>query len=247
MEKNRKKYIGINQRIPFAVLDSAIYHWLKTGEVDKEIILSHIKEFTKGENRALKVVSYVSTIFNKQLKILSVLSEKMDASKWHQMPENERKAIALCVVCLTFPIGYDLLVAIAAGLKTQPQVSKQFINARIASLYGTNRTVDVALDALLPMIIEAGTIIRAKNSIYSAAPQNTLLSGFTIELVIFTDIQLAGLKSLMLDEVSFRPWISYFRFSKPYLSSLSLLRYDDNGMGKGYLSIATSPLQACAP
>jgi hypothetical protein len=237
MEKNKAKYIGINQRIPFAVIDSAVHRWLLSGEVDREAILAHIKEFTKGENRALKATSYVSTIFNKQIKILSVLSEKMDAGAWHQIPENERKAFVLCMVCLTSPIGYDLLVAIAAGLKTQPQISKKFISARMASLYGTNRGVDLALDALIPMIIEAGAIQRDKTSIYSAAPKSTLSTAFAIELVIYADIRLSGSKSLMLDEIPFRPWISYFLFTQPDLSKLSLLRFDDNGTGKGYLSL----------
>lgn len=163
MEKNKTKYIGINQRIPFVIIDSAVHQWLLSGEVDREAIL--------------------------------------------------------------------------AGLKTQSQISKIFISARMASLYGTNRTVDIALDALIPMIIELGAIQRDKTSIYSAAHKSTLSTAFTIELVIYTDIRLSGSKSLMLDEIPFRPWISYFRFTQPDLSKLSLLRFDDNGTGKGYPSL----------
>lgn len=231
------KYIGINQRIPFAVIDSAIYQWLESGVVNKVSILNHIKEYTKGENRALKVVAYVSAIMNKQTKILTIISKKIDIGKWQQMPENERKVIALCLISLTYPICYDLLVAISAGLKTQSQISKKFISTRIAAQYGTNRSVDIALDALLPMIIEAGTIIRDRISIYSAAPKISIASSIVTELVIYTDISLSGLKSLLEVEIQFRPWSGYFRFTVTNNTNFQLLRFDDNGTGRGYLSL----------
>ena len=44
------------------------------------------------------------------------------------------------------------LVALAAGFKVQNQINKAFINQKVAAIYGSNRTMDIALDALLPMI-----------------------------------------------------------------------------------------------
>ena len=42
------KYIGINQKIHFEVLDTGIYEFLLNGEISKEKFIKHILEFTKG-------------------------------------------------------------------------------------------------------------------------------------------------------------------------------------------------------
>ena len=78
------------------------------------------------------------------------------------------------------------------------------------SIYGSNRTVDVAIDALLPMIIELNAIKRDKVSLYSLATKTAIINKFVIELTIYTDIKLSGSKSILIDDLSYKPWFSYF-------------------------------------
>jgi hypothetical protein len=53
------------------------------------------------------------------------------------------------------------------GFKVQTHVSKKFISEKVKLVYGSNRGVDLAIDAMLPMIIELNTIKRDKVGIYS--------------------------------------------------------------------------------
>eukprot|EP01041_Mallomonas_annulata_P015474 gene15474-32706_t len=126
---------------------------------------------------------------------------------------DDRKALALCLISLTYPITYDLLISLAQGLKVQEQVNKKFISEKVMSIYGSNRTVDIAIDALLPMIIELNTIKRDKKSIYSIGSKLVISNKFIAEMIIYTDIKLSGSKSILVDELSHKPWFTYFEMS----------------------------------
>ena len=106
------------------------------------------------------------------------------------------------------------------------------------SIYGSNRTVDIAIDALLPMIIELNTIKRDKVSLYSLASKLVIANKFVSDLVIYTDIKLSGSKSILMEDLNYKPWYSYFDFS-----SITLIQFDqlvskkDSAVGRGYLTI----------
>jgi len=120
----------------------------------------------------------------------------------------------------------------------QSQINKKFISEKVMSIYGSNRTVDIAIDALLPMIIELNTIKRDKVSIYSIATKLMITNKFISELVVYTDIKLSGSKSLLIDELSYKPWYSYFDMSGVVPATFSiLLSKKDSAVGKGYLTI----------
>jgi len=232
------KYIGINQRIPFDVLDDAIQYYLVTGIVDKDIVLQHMLEFTSGVNRATKAATYAVQILNRQIKILDKLKDSLIDTPYNSLKVDNRKAFCLCLICLTYPITYDLLIALAQGFKVQSQINKKFISEKVMSIYGSNRTVDVAIDALLPMIIELNTIKRDKVSIYSLAEKHRISNKFIAELVIYTDIKLSGSKSILIDDLNFKPWFIYFDISDIIKSNnFKLLTRKDSSVGRGYLTI----------
>lgn len=231
------KFIGINQRVPFNVLDTAILQFLQEGNINKDDILAHMKEFTKGENRAQKATKYACQILTRQTKILNELRKKVHESTYIKMSLSDRKALALCLIALTYPITYDLLVALAAGFKVQSQINKAFINQKIAAIYGSNRTMDIALDALLPMIIELDTIKRDKISLYSKAEKAVVSNPFIQELITYTDIKLSGSKSILLEDVSHRPWHMYFEVKPLKEQKQVLLKYSEGVVGGGYLTI----------
>ena len=120
----------------------------------------------------------------------------------------------------------------------QNQINKKFISEKVMSIYGSNRTVDIAIDALLPIIIELNTIKRDKVSIYSIATKLMITNRFVSELVVYTDIKLSGSKSLLIDELSYKPWYAYFVISSALLNEFNLLiTKKDSAIGKGYLTI----------
>jgi hypothetical protein len=130
------------------------------------------------------------------------------------------------------------LVALSQGFKVQSQINKKFISEKVMSIYGSNRTVDIAIDALVPMIIELNSIKRDKVSIYSIAPKLLIKNSFISELIIYTDIKLSGSKSILIDELGFKPWYAYFEISGLAVERCNMLiSKKDSAVGKGYLTI----------
>ena len=72
---NKGKYIGLNQRIPFEVLDSAIHFYLANGVVDKTYAFHRMQEFTSGTNRANKAANYIVQIMTRQGQLLDQLKK----------------------------------------------------------------------------------------------------------------------------------------------------------------------------
>jgi hypothetical protein len=59
-----------------------------------------------------------------------------------------------------------------------------------------------------------------------------------VELIIFTDIKLSGSKSILIDELSFKPWYGYFEISSSLVDKFNLLiTKKDSAVGKGYLTL----------
>lgn len=234
----KSKYIGLNQRIPFEVLDSAIHFFLEHGVADKVFILQRMQEYTSGANRANKAAIYVVQILTRQAHVLNQLKKALINTPYSSLRTDDRKALCLCLICLTYPITYDLLIALSQGFKVQSQINKKFISEKVMSIYGSNRTVDIAIDAMLPMIIELNTIKRDKVSIYSIASKLVITNTFLSELIIYTDIKLSGSKSILVDEMNFKPWFSYFDIMGISPGNLNqFLTKKDIVIGKGYLSI----------
>lgn len=232
------KYIGINQRIPFDVLDVAVQNYLVNGVVDKNNVLQHMFEFTSGVNRANKATTYIVQILNRQIKILDKLKDSLIDTPYNSLRIDNRKAFCLCLICLTYPITYDLLIALAQGFKVQNQINKKFISEKVMSIYGSNRTVDIAIDALLPMIIELNTIKRDKVSIYSSATKLSISNKFITELIIFTDIKLSNSKSTLINDLNYKPWYLYFNISAiADIKFNYLISKKDSEVGKGYITI----------
>ena len=235
---SKGKYIGISQRIPFDVLDSAIAVYLLEEEVEKDYILQRIQEYTKGANRAAKAASCVVQILSRQKWVLAHLKKISKVNPYTQLREDDRKALCLCLICLTYPIIYDVLVAMSQGFKVQPQINKKFISEKVMSIYGSNRSVDIAIDALLPMIIELNTIKRDKMSIYSLGSKLQVTNNFIAEMVIYADVKSSGSKSLLVEDLEFRPWFSFFELPPNVAEVPSiLLTKKETALNKGYLTI----------
>lgn len=237
--KGTGKYIGINQRVPFDVLDAGLYKVLHDHSIDKEAILTHMQEFTKGENRALKAAKYAVQILSRQERYILDLKKSIGADAYLKLPVTDRKAIILCLVSLTYPIAYDLLIALASGFKVQPQINRQFINQKIAALYGSNRTMDIALDALVPMIIEFGAVERVKVSLYALSEKAVIIHPAIKELIIFTDIKLSGSKSILVDDLQYRPWYMFFEIVLGKQFKFTFIKFTESRIGQGYLTIGS--------
>jgi len=235
---NRGKYIGIESRVHIEILEGAIYDYLSTGGIDKQEYLVHIKQFTKGMNRTGKILKHISVFLSRNEMLLKKLSVNMDAQSFAQLSSSERKALILSLFCNSFPITYDLLIGFAQAFKVQEIVSKEVIVNKIGAAYGSNRAMYIAVTELLPMLIECGVIKRVKLGIYCKDTKFSILNKFLIELIIYTDIKLSGTKSVLLDQLNFKPWYTYFEISDFSESKFNyLINRSSGAIGKGYLVI----------
>ena len=234
----KQKYLGINQRIPFEVLDAAVHSYLLGLTVERAVISQQMREFTSGENRIRKATDYTVQIIKRQLRLLDFLKYALKETEYNSLNLAERKVVCLCLIGLTYPIAYDLLTALGQGFKVQTDINRKFINEKVMSIYGSNRTVDIAIDALIPMLIELNTIKREKVGIYSIGTKLFSRIHFISELIIYTDIKLSSSKSILLSDLNHRPWYSYFEFvSISELKFGHLITKKDSNIGEGYLTI----------
>ena len=231
------KYIGINQRVPFHVLDMGLMQYLQFSAVDREDLKQHMREFTKGENRVSKAAGYAYAILTKPEVLLSAYKKHIPYETYIRLSDSERKSLILCLFAITYPIVYDLLVSLASAFKVQSQVNKKFINQRLGANYGSNRTLDIAIDALIPMTIELETIWRSKMSIYELSSPNVLILPITMEAFVYTDIKLSGSKSILTDDILTRPWYMYRKVTYNRATHNKILKFSESRIGGGYISI----------
>lgn len=236
MNQPTHKYIGINQRVPFVVLDRGLLHYLQNGMVNRSAIRHDLQEFIKGENRLSKAVIYANQILTKPTTLLTAFRRQINAEVYVQLPDYERQAFCLSLLACTYPIAYDLIIAFAIGFKVQPRISRQYVAERIAAQYGSTRTIDIALDALLPMLIELNVIERAAISIYNARTSQPISNPFIAEAYMYADLKASKLKSLLANELITRPWYIFFHpliiSNQPH----TLLKHLDGHIGGGYVS-----------
>ena len=107
----------------------------------------------------------------------------------------------------------------------------------MSALYGSNRTIAVAIDALMPMLIELGALERVKMGVYKVGRQPTIVHPAVAELYVATDIALSGSKSIALDETNYRPWFFFYRVELPKDGRFKLLKMTDGMVGGGYVGL----------
>lgn len=231
------KVVGFNQRIPLMVLDEAIYRFVKDKEIDREQITRHLGEFIKGQNRLKKGAVYTWQILSRQKQYLEWLRQTIDADAYLKVPIQDRHALSLCLLCLTYPVAYDLLVCISSALKTQSQISKQYIREKMTAQYGSNRSIYNAIEAVMLMSMEMGILKRDKVGIYSLAQKLKITNPSVKELIVFTDIKLSGSRSMLYEDIGFRAWYVYFEFELFKTQKFTLFKYAESPIGQGYLRI----------
>jgi hypothetical protein len=235
--KSKGKYIGISNRIPINLLEYAISHYVRTGKIDSIDYLKSVKEYTKGENRAKKTLTHITTIINKNTSILDLISKKCQ-NDFAFFSENDRKVILLCMYSLAFPIAYDILNGLAVGFKVQENISKRVVLEKTGSLYGSNRSMHIAVDETLPIFLQAGIIERIKIGMYKKSRPLQVNNQTAIELVIYTDLKLSSSKSILVDDLEYKPWFGYFDFTHSSPENFNILiSLKDSAIGKGYLTL----------
>ena len=234
---SKGKYIGISNRIPLVVLEYAVSDYISTGQVNTEAYFKYIQEFTKGENRAKKTLSHLVAIINKNSSLINQLAKQIKGN-FLSLSENDRRAVLISLYALTFPIAYDILLAFSVGFKVQEVISKRVVLEKMGALYGSNRSMHIGVDETIPLFLDCGIITRQKIGIYAKGLTLKITNNFVSELIIYSNIKLSGSKSILVDELNFKPWYSYFEIANgTNINFNHLLSKKDSAVGKGYITI----------
>jgi len=235
---DKRKYIGIESRVHFVVLEDAIADYIKNGSFDKDRCLNHIKQFTKGENRAGKILKHVTVLIHKNNYLIEQVKKSLKGGDYYHFSVDERRTLMLCMFCISYPITFDILTALAQGFKVQDTINKQVIVQKIGAIYGSNRAMHIAITEIMPFLIECGLVQRIKMGLYSLDSKLVVKNRLVMELIIYTDIFLSGSKSILLDDLNFKPWYLYFDTTQLKDDQYKfLISKKDSAVGKGYLTI----------
>jgi hypothetical protein len=219
----KDKSIGINQHIPLSVLDTGVLRILEKGTIEREELYALMLQQTAGENRAKKAAGYASSILSYNSDLLSRLREVFTVESWSKLPQSDRNAFVICLTCLRYPILFDTLCLLGTQFKIQTSVNRAFINQKMSLKYGSNRTFMVGMDALIPMIIESGIIVRLKVGLYGKNETCSIMHQFIKESWIKTDCILSNIKQISIDEAKYRPWMGFFETTDINLKKCLLL------------------------
>ena len=161
--------IGINQRIPIHILELALCAALQD-DASSEYFSELVATEYKGENRIKKAVSVVNKLTIRN-PLFGYLHEHADAVLAAMKNKHDRPLLFGAVICAAYPFGFDTLSIMGKYFHVQQQVNTTLITQRMASKYGSNRSLPNALYCVLPMFIEAGLLNRPVAGIYEAIRQ----------------------------------------------------------------------------
>jgi len=96
----------------------------------------------------------------------------------------------------------------------------------------------IGVDETIPLFLDCGIITRQKIGIYAKGLTLKISNNFVSELIIYANIKLSGSKSILVDELNFKPWYSHFEIANRTNNNFNqLLSKKDSAVGKGYITI----------
>ena len=159
------KYIGITQRIPLSILETALVSYLN-GYYSRDYVSEQLRLEFEGENRVKKTLIMVHRIIaNNPLKNF-ILTNKLLLENALKIKE-ERNVILISLINGAYPFSYNSLRILGKLFSAQDYISREAFIREMTKQYGGNRTTANAADSVIPMCMEAGFIQRPKRSIYS--------------------------------------------------------------------------------
>lgn len=156
--------IGINQRIPMDILESAIKANLN-GTYTRDYAQELARTEYDGENRIKKTAGIINRLtLNNNLN--GIISEQKDAILSALNYSRDKAIILVSILNSAYPFAYNLTETLGKYFHAQNQVTSELIVQKMSSTYGSNRSLPNALYSVLPMMIEVGFLKRPKPGIY---------------------------------------------------------------------------------
>ena len=156
--------IDINQRIPLAVLETALVAHL-TDTYSSQYVAEQLQlEFT-GENRIKKGVRIVNKIIPRN-PIIQLLEGNNRSVLNSLKSKTDRNLILISLLNSTYTFSFDVLRIFGKYFQAQSVVNSELIRKSISAKYGSNRATHNGLYCVIPMFLEADLFYRTKPKIY---------------------------------------------------------------------------------
>ena len=159
--------ILINQRISISMLEMAMKAALD-GTYNTDLALSLAAGEYEGQNRIKKCVTILNRLTIKN-PLFPYIQEHVKEFNEAIHFKGDRAIVYSAIINSAYPFGYDTTALLGKFFNIQKQVNTQVIVGRMAAKYGSNRATPNGLYCILPMLIEAGLIIRPQDGIYEKA------------------------------------------------------------------------------
>ena len=161
-----KNDIGINQRIPISILEMALLAALDD-QATSEYFIELAQTEYEGENRIKKALSVMNRLTIKN-PLMPFLIENAEAVRTALRNKNDRSLVLSAVINSAYNFAYDVTSTMGKYFHVQEQVTTGLVQGKLAAKYGSNRSLPNAMNCVLPMLIEAGVIVRPKVGFYEA-------------------------------------------------------------------------------
>ena len=199
--------IGIEKRISLGVLEMALRAVLD-GNATSEYFIELAHTECAGANRAKKAVTVIHRMTIKN-KLMPYIAEHKEEVMNLLRGKSDRQLLFVAMMSSAYTIFYDTIAQMGKYFHVQEEITREYLLKKLSEKYGSNRMLGVAFDCVMPMLIEAGFIERARPGVYQMVKQEK-----------FTDSALmAYRKSFLLSNPSFTEadcvdGNSYFEFLK---------------------------------
>ena len=167
--------IGIERRISMGVLEMALISVLN-GNASSEYFHELINSECKGANRAKKGLGLINRMTIKN-KLMPYLIEHKNNTLDLLRGKFDRQLLFVAVMCSAYSFFYDVISQMGKYFHAQDMLTREFLLKKMSEKYGSNRSLFIAYDCVMPMLIEAGFIERAKPGVYRMVKQDKFTDG----------------------------------------------------------------------
>lgn len=235
MMGEKTRFVGINQRVPIKLIDKYLATYIQTGFIDRDALKAEMTLVYEGKNRAGKGALFAWRILTHDEVSLSFVRKSIGSTRYNKLKKTDRAALILAIVAGAYPIFADVLGILAKVYRVQDLVSRGYVTQKVGDLYGSNKTLEIALDAVFPMLVDLGVITREKIGVYRAVSGIEIVDEKVAELFVASGIRLSGGKHISLDDFDYRDWHFFFKPTVPPYKDQSILTVTAAGARQGYV------------
>lgn len=232
---DKTNFIGINQKIPFQLMDKYLRNFIQTGAVDRSALKEDMALVYEGKNRADKGAQFAWRVLTHDTVSLDYIRKAIGNEKYANLKSTDRAVLILVLLSNAYPIFYDTIAILSKVYRVQDLVSRSYVAQKIGDLYGSNRTLDIALDAIFPMLVDLGVLIRVKKGVYQAVAGVEVVDERVAELFVASGIRLSGGKHISIDDFDYRDWHFFFKPPMPPYKDQSIISVISTGGRQGYI------------